>query len=66
MSDLIQMTSTGKTKKNRPTGSKYVRSKNKKTKTEKLEQMRFDRLAYNEKTGKCGMHVKYVETKLSG
>jgi large subunit ribosomal protein L33 len=64
MRDKIKMLSTGKTKAGKPTKIFYVTTKNKRKSTEKLKKKYFDRRAYNEKTGKTGMHVLFEETKL--
>lgn len=64
MREKIKMLSTGKTKAGKPTGTFRTTSKNKKLKTEKLKLKSYDRRAYNEKTGKNGMHVLFEETKI--
>lgn len=64
MRDKIKLLSTGKTQAGKPTGTFRTTSKNKKKTTEKLKLKCFDRRAYNEKTGKTGMHVLFEETKI--
>lgn len=64
MRDKIKMLSTGKTKAGKPTGTFRTTTKNKKTTTDKLKQKHYDARAYNEKTGKSGMHVIFEETKI--
>ena len=65
MREIIKMTSTGKTKAGKPTGTFRTTTKNKKKTTEKLKLKFYDALAFNAATGKCGMHVLFEETKLS-
>lgn len=65
MRDKIKMASTGKNAKGKPTGTFRTTTKNKKKTTEKLKKKYYDPRAYNAKTGKCGMHVVFEETKLS-
>lgn len=62
--EKIKLLSTGKTQKDKPTGTFTTTTKNKKTKPEKLKLKRFDKLAFNAETGKCGMHVMFEETKI--
>ena len=64
MRDIVKMVSTGKTEKEKPTGTSYTTTKNKKTTTGKLQFKRFDRRAFNKETGKTGMHVMFVEGKV--
>jgi large subunit ribosomal protein L33 len=64
MRDKIKMLSTGKTKAGKPTGTFRTTTKNKKKTTEKLKMKHFDPRAYNEATGKNGMHVLFEETKV--
>ncbi len=64
MRDKIKMLSTGKTKAGKPTGTFRTTTKNKKKTTEKLKMKHFDSRAYNEATGKNGMHVLFEETKI--
>jgi ribosomal protein L33 len=61
--EKIKLVSTGKTKKGSLTGTYYTTTKNKQ-KTEKLELLKFDRLAFNPTTGKIGMHVLFKEGKI--
>lgn len=62
--DKIKLLSTGKTKAGKETGTFYTTSKNKRTTTEKLKKMKYDPRAYDEKSGKCGMHVEFKEDKI--
>lgn len=62
--EKIKLLSTGKTEKGTDTGTFKTTTKNKKTKPEKVSFKRFDKLAYNSETGKKGMHVLFVETKI--
>lgn len=64
MRDKIKLVSTGLTAKGKKTGTFRTTTKNKKTKTEKLKFKCYDKLAFNEKTGKNGMHVLFEETKI--
>lgn len=64
MRDKIKLLSTGKTKVGKPTGTFTTTTKNKKKTTDKIKKMRYDRRAFNEKTGKNGMHVLFEETKI--
>ena len=64
MRDKIKMVSTGKTKAGKKTGTFRTTTKNKRTMTEKLKLMHFDKRAYNEETGKIGMHVLFEEGKI--
>ena len=64
MREIIKMLSTGKTKEGKPTGTFRAKTKNKKKTTEKLKMKSYDPRAYNTKTGKCGMHVMFEETKI--
>lgn len=64
MRDKIKMLSTGKTKAGKPTGTFKTTTKNKKKTTEKLKMKHYDPRAYNDKTGKSGMHVIFEETKI--
>ena len=64
MRDKIKLNSTGKTKKGKPTGTFRTTTKNKKTMTEKLKLKCYDKLAFNEATGKTGMHVLFEEGKI--
>lgn len=67
----IKLVSTGKNKKDKPTGTYYTTDKNKNAAaakgasgSAKLEFKKFDRLAYNPETGKTGMHVLFKEDKI--
>ena len=62
--EKIKMVSTAKTKDGKPTKTFYTTIKNKRTSTEKLSFKKFDSRAYNETTGKCGMHVIFKEEKI--
>ena len=64
MRDKVKLASTGKNKKGKPTGYFRTATRNKKLKPNKLEFKCFDPLAFNAETGKCGMHVTFVEAKL--
>ncbi len=64
MRDKIKLASTGKNKAGKKTGTFRTTTKNKKKTTEKLKLKCFDKRAYDEKTGKTGMHVMFEETKL--
>ncbi len=65
MREIIKLSSTGKTKLGKPTGTFRTMTKNKRKTTEKCKFKHYDPRAYNTKTGKCGMHVIFEETKLS-
>ncbi len=62
--DKIKLVSTGKTQAGNVTGTYYTTDKNKRTSTEKLLMKKFDPRAFNEKTGKTGMHVDFKEDKI--
>lgn len=64
MRDKIKMLSSGKTKAGKPTGTFRTTTKNKKKTPDKLKMKSYDPRAYNEKTGKSGMHVLFEETKI--
>lgn len=64
MRDKIKLLSTGKTIKGKPTGTFRTTTKNKKKTTEKLKLKCYDPRAYDPKTGKCGKHVLFEETKI--
>lgn len=64
MRDKIKMLSTGKTQAGKPTGTFRTTTKNKKKSTEKLKMKHYDPRAYNNETGKKGMHVLFEETKI--
>jgi ribosomal protein L33 len=62
--EKIKLVSTGKTAKGTDTGTYYTTNKNKTKTTEKLQFKKFDRRAYNAKTGKTGLHVIFKEEKI--
>jgi len=62
--EKIQLRSTGKTEKGKPTGYFKTTVSNKHN-TEKLELMKFDPRAWNPETKKCGMIVKFVQKKIA-
>ena len=62
--EKIRLVSTGKSKSGKKTGYFYTTKKNKRTATSKLEMTKFYPRAYNEKTGKTGMHVPFKEDKI--
>lgn len=62
--DKIKLTSKGKTKDGQPTRTFYTTTKNKQANAEKLRKKKFDRRAFNEKTGKNGAHVEFTEEKI--
>ena len=64
MREKIKMLSSGKTKAGKPTGTFRTTTKNKKKTPDKLKMKCYDPRAYNEKTGKTGMHVLFEETKI--
>jgi large subunit ribosomal protein L33 len=64
MREKIKMVSTGTTKEGKKTGTFRTTTKNKRTTTEKLKQIHFDKRAYNRETGKIGMHVLFEEGKI--
>ena len=64
MRDKIKLNSTGKTEKGKTTGTFRTTTKKKKTTTVKLKFMCYDKLAWNEATGKRGMHVMFEEGKI--
>jgi len=64
MREIIKLSSTGKTKAGKSTGTFRTVTKNKRTSPDKQKSKHFDSRAYNTKTGKCGMHVIFEETKL--
>ena len=64
MRDKIKMVSTGLRKDGKKTGTFRTTTKNKRTMTEKFKKKYFDPRAYNETTGKTGMHVLFEEGKL--
>ena len=64
MRDKIKMVSTGLRKDGKKTATFRTTTKNKRTMTEKFKKKYFDPRAYNEATGKTGMHVMFEEGKL--
>ena len=64
MRDKIKMESTGLNKKGKLTRYSFTTTKNKKTKPEKMEMKSFDPMAFNQATGKTGMHCLFKEVKL--
>lgn len=57
----IRMTSKGKTEDGRSTGTFKVIRKNKANHKDKFKRMMFDNRAWNEKTGRVGVHVLFEE-----
>jgi large subunit ribosomal protein L33 len=64
MRDKIKMVSTGTTKAGKKTGTFRTTTKNKRTMTEKLKLKHYDKRAFNDATGKVGMHVMFEEGKI--
>ena len=64
MREKIKMVSTGLTKDGKKTGTFRTTTKNKRTSTEKLKLKHYDPRAYNQATGKNGMHVLFEEGKI--
>jgi large subunit ribosomal protein L33 len=64
MRDKIKMVSTGLRKDGKKTGTFRTTTKNKRTMTEKFKMKYYDPLAYNQATGKNGMHVLFEEGKI--
>ncbi|AJC50457.1 50S ribosomal protein L33 [Coxiella endosymbiont of Amblyomma americanum] len=64
MREKIMLQSTGKTKYGRLTCTCYTTTKNKRNTEGKLAVRKFDRRAWNPKTGKLGMHVLFKEGKI--
>lgn len=65
--EKIKLVSTGRTSKNKITGTYYTTTKNKKAaagQQKKLEKRKYDRLAYNAESGKTGLHVIFREEKI--
>ncbi len=62
--DKIKLVSTGTNQKGKKTGTFYTTMKNKRNSTEKLKFKKYDPRAWNEATGKCGMHVEFKEDKI--
>ncbi len=62
--EKIMMQSTGKRKDGKPTKYSKTTIKNKRNTPDKLELVMFDPVAYNEKTGRCGMRIAFKEKKV--
>ena len=62
--EKIKMVSTGKQKNGKSTGYYYTTLKNKRNTPDKLIRKKYDPRAWNESTGKCGMHVDFKEGKI--
>ena len=66
--EKIKLNSTGLNAKGVKTGSYYTTAVNRRLRAEKgtgkLKLKKFDKRAFNEETGKCGMHVEFVEGKI--
>lgn len=62
--EKIMLLSTGKNKKGKPTGYFYTTNKNRRNTVDKLECIKFDPRAWNDTTGRYGIHVKFVEKKI--
>lgn len=62
--EKIRMVSTGLNKAGKKTGYFKTTTKNRRTMTEKFKKKYYDPRAYNQATGKCGMHVEFVEDKI--
>ena len=66
----IKLVSTGTTKEGKKTGFYKTTTKRSKpksgatSKVEKLEKKCFDPRAYNQETGKLGMHILFKEDKI--
>ncbi len=62
--EKIMLTSTGKTKAGKPTGTYYTTKKNKRNTEGKISLKKYDARAWNSEAGKAGMHVEFKEKKL--
>ena len=64
--EKIQLRSTGKGINGKVTGYFVTTTKNKRAEggKEKIRMKKFDPRAYNEKTGRLGAHVEFVEDKI--
>lgn len=62
--EKIKLVSTGKTAAGKPTKTFYTTTKNKRKNTEKINTKKFDPRAFNQETGKSGMHVIFKEDKI--
>lgn len=60
----VQLRSTGKNKNGKPTGYFKTLGVNKRAE-KKLELMKYDPRAWNEKTGRVGMRVLFKQKKIS-
>ena len=61
--EKVRMESTGTMEDGRPTGYRRWTKKGKGY-PEKLKRNAYDPRAFNPETGKCGMHVEFVEKKM--
>ena len=61
--EKVRMESTGTMKDGRPTGFRYYKKRTRNL-TEKMSFRKYDPCAWNPETGKCGMHVDFVEKKM--
>ena len=64
MRDKIKLVSTGMTQAGKKTGTFRTTTKNKRTMTEKLKLKCYDPRAFNQETGRSGMHVLFEEGKI--
>lgn len=62
--EKIRLRSTGLNEKGKSTGFYYTTTKNRSNTPDKFKFRKFDPRAFNETTGKRGMHVEFVETKI--
>ena len=62
--EKIKLVSTGVNKSGKKTGFYYTTKKNKRNTPDKLKIKKFDPMAWNEVTGKCGMQVEFKEDKI--
>lgn len=62
--EKVQLRSTGKSKSGKPTGYFKTLTVNKRAE-EKLELMKYDPRAWNEKTGRVGMRVLFKQKKIA-
>ena len=62
--EKIMMSSTGKTKDGKSTGTYYTTYKNKRNTADKLSLKKYDPRAWNSVTNKAGMHVLFKEKKI--
>lgn len=62
---LVKLTSTGLNKKGKPTGTYFVKKRNPKKQTEKLQFKKYDARAVDPNNpDKVGIHVLFVEKKM--